>query len=371
MTSLVGLIVVGLAGVLNGTFALPMKRTRLWAWENTWLVYSVVGMVVVDWLVAFWTVPRLPEVYAGVGVEVIALVFGFGMIWGVANFLFGKGIHLLGISLAFPITIGLSVAIGSLVPLVAKDPSAIFSQGGIATVLGVGIIIAGVTVHAVAGVQRDRQLTPKSGVDLAAPIRPNDVEDASAQLAQSPSSCWGPFNRQVLLGLGIVIAAGMLDPALNFAFYFGTPIETIAAARGADPLSGADALWVWPLLGSFLVNAVYCSLLLTRNGTWSRYWEAGSFSHWGLAALMGVIWMASIALYGRGAALMGPFGKSVGWAVFYCAIILSSGLGGILCGEWHAAKGTPLRTMFAGLALLLVAMSVLGYGNQLFEQTSP
>jgi len=29
------------AGVLNASFALPMKFTRRWAWENTWAVWSV------------------------------------------------------------------------------------------------------------------------------------------------------------------------------------------------------------------------------------------------------------------------------------------------------------------------------------------
>ncbi|NUQ62789.1 MAG: hypothetical protein HUU20_09885 [Pirellulales bacterium] len=352
MTPLLGLIVVGLAGALNGAFALPMKKARLWAWENTWLVYSFVGMVVVGWGVALWSVPRLPAVYASVGVGVIALVFIFGMLWGVANVLFGQGIHLLGIGLAFPITIGLSVAIGSLATLAAKDPAALASGGGIVTVLGVAAIIAGVSVCAVAGVQRDRQSTPATSG--AAPGLP-------------PGK--GPEYRLVL-ALAVVIAAGLLDPTLNFAFHFGAPIEAAATAQGASPLAAADALWVWPLLGSFLVNAVYCSVLLTRNGTWSRFREPGSISHWGLALGMGMIWMASISLYGRGAAMMGEFGKSVGWAVFYCAIILSSGIWGILCGEWRGAKARPLRTMFVGLALLLAAMIILGYGNHLFELKS-
>ncbi len=347
MTSLMGLLVVGLAGALNGTYALPLKRTTRWAWENTWLVYSVVGMVVMSWAVAAWTVPQLPAVYAAVGTRVLVLVFVFGMLWGVANFLFGQGIDLLGISLAFPITIGLSLALGSLVTMAIKDPAAIVSPGGLATLLGIAVIVGGVTICAVAGVLRDRQ----SGEAIA-------VEDA-------PS---GRRSRQRLVfGLAIVIASGLFDPMLNFAFQFGSPIEVAAAKQGADPLAATDALWVWPLLGSFVVNAIYCSVLLTRNGTWSRFREPGTLSYWVLGALMGVIWMGSITLYGRGASMMGTFGKSLGWAAFYCAIILFSGLWGILCGEWQSAKGRPLRMMLGGLAVLLGALVILGYGNYLFE----
>lgn len=347
MDPLAGLIVVALAGALNGTYALPLKATRKWAWENTWLVYSAVGMVAAGWAVAFWTVPRLGSVYADAGERVIVLVFVFGLLWGVANFLFGQGIDLLGISLAFPITIGLSVALGSLATMAAKDPGAMLACGGMATVAGVAVVIGGVTLCAVAGVQRDRRA---HGAPSQADVQP------------APGA-----HRRLVLGLAVVIAAGLLDPMLNFAFHFGSPIEEAARAQGADPLACSDALWVWPLLGSFAANAAYCSLLLTRNRTWSRYRAAGTRGHWALAALMGLIWMASIALYGRGAAMMGEFGKSVGWAVFYCAIILFSNLWGMLCGEWRGGGGRPLRMMLAGLAVLVAAMVVLGYANALLQ----
>jgi len=253
---------------------------------------------------------------------------------------------MLGISLAFPLTIGLSLALGSLLTLAAKDPAALLSAGGLVTVAGVAVVVGGVVVCSVAGVQRDRR-------------------QVSATTDASPSA---PRSRRVLIvGLAVAIASGLFDPMLNFAFQFGGRIERAAAAHGAPPLACSDALWVWPLLGSFVVNAAYCSFRLTRNRTWQRYRQPGTASHWALATLMGLIWMGSITLYGRGASLMGSYGKSVGWAVFYCAIILFSGLWGIVCGEWRNAGRQPLRTMLAGLAVLAAAFVVLGYGNHLFE----
>jgi len=346
MNSTLGLLLVVAAGALNGTYALPLKATKRWAWENTWLVYSFVGMLAAGWAMAVYTVPHLATVYASAGLAVIAQVFLFGMLWGVANFLFGVAIDMLGISLAFPLSIGLSLALGSLLTLAAKDPAALLSAGGMVTVAGVAVIVGGVTVCAIAGAQRDRE-------------QDQTASQASAPVARSP--------RRLVLGLAVAIASGLFDPMLNFAFQFGGQIEEAAAAQEAHPLACTDALWVWPLLGSFVVNTAYCSFRLTRNGTWQRYCQAGTAGHWGLAALMGLIWMGSIALYGRGASLMGSHGKSVGWAVFYCAIILFSGLWGILCGEWRGAGRRPMRTMLAGLAMLAAAFIVLGYGNHLFE----
>ena len=55
-----GLSCVLLGGILNGTFILPMKRMKAWSWENIWLAYSVVAMVVLPWalaLLAMWQSP--------------------------------------------------------------------------------------------------------------------------------------------------------------------------------------------------------------------------------------------------------------------------------------------------------------------------
>jgi len=58
-----GLVRIIFGGMLNGSFALPMKRMPFWKWENTWLVYSLIGMVVFPWLFAMATVPQLGQVY--------------------------------------------------------------------------------------------------------------------------------------------------------------------------------------------------------------------------------------------------------------------------------------------------------------------
>jgi L-rhamnose-H+ transport protein len=336
-----GFILAVLAGGLNGSFALPMKRTTRWAWENTWLVYSIVGMVLVNWVIASRTVPGLATVYARSGPGVLAMVLIFGSIWGIANLLFGLGIDLVGISLTFPICIGLSTALGSLIPM-ARRPEVFGTPAGMATTAGVAVILAGVLVCALAGIQKDAQESRAAA-------------DPGARAAS------GRFVR----GLIVVVLAGFFDPMLNFAFVFGDRIKEEAVSLGASSGAEADAIWTLALLGSFLVNATYCGLLLWRNRTWPRYWQKTTLSHWWLAALMGLIWMLSITLYGRGAAMMGPLGGSIGWAVFYGCIILSSSVWGILSGEWRGGRGRPLRTMAAGLGVLLAAVIILGYANAL------
>jgi L-rhamnose-H+ transport protein len=117
------------------------------------------------------------------------------------------------------------------------------------------------------------------------------------------------------------------------------------------------------LLGGFVSNAIFCSILLIRNRTWSRYALASTGSYWFLAALMGVIWVVSLLIYGRAADMMGELGSSAGWAITMGCCILASNVWGILTGEWRQARGKPFHTMIAGLATILLAIAVSGYGR--------
>ena len=80
MNPWLGIVCVISAGMLNGSYALPMKKTPKWQFENIWLVYSVVAMLVLSWGIAFATVPHLGEVYRRAGPAPVLMVFTFGLI---------------------------------------------------------------------------------------------------------------------------------------------------------------------------------------------------------------------------------------------------------------------------------------------------
>lgn len=338
-----GLLIVILAGAMNGSFALPMKGTSRWAFENTWLVYSVVGMLVLNWAIALTTVPLLPDVFLRAGYQAVLMVIACGMVWGLANLMFGTGIHLIGISLTFPITLGLSTALGSLIPM-AKNPEVFLTPAGMTITAGIVVLLVGVFLCGLAGVRKDAQT---QGSD------PN-------------SPAVGSLGRKRLIqGLMVVVLAGFFDPFLNFAFAFGDHIKQEAIATGATQGAESDAIWALALLGSFIVNVVYCCFQLTRQKNWGRFRMPGTASYWLLAALMAAIWMASITMFGRGATIMGPLGGSVGWALFLCSIIMFSTLWGVVSGEWQTGRGRPLRTLYASLGVLMTAIAILGYGVSL------
>jgi len=57
------LLLILAAAVMNATYTLPMKLNRKWAWEHSWLAFSVLGVAVVPTLIAAITVPGLWSIY--------------------------------------------------------------------------------------------------------------------------------------------------------------------------------------------------------------------------------------------------------------------------------------------------------------------
>jgi L-rhamnose-H+ transport protein len=111
-----GLALLVVAGAMSGCFALPMKLMRGWAWENTWLVFSGFALVLLPLFSALSFIPSLGVVQLAGGARLIVLIGACGFAWGVAQVLFGIAIDTIGVTLTFSIVLGLSAAVGSIVP---------------------------------------------------------------------------------------------------------------------------------------------------------------------------------------------------------------------------------------------------------------
>jgi L-rhamnose-H+ transport protein len=103
-----GIATLIIAGVTNASFTMPMKYARKWAWENTWLAWTVFALVVLPFAAAFVTIPNLSMVYRSATPEIILEVCGFGAGWGIAQVFFGLAVDMIGITLAFSIVLGTS-----------------------------------------------------------------------------------------------------------------------------------------------------------------------------------------------------------------------------------------------------------------------
>ncbi|HVN22216.1 MAG TPA: L-rhamnose/proton symporter RhaT [Dongiaceae bacterium] len=330
-----GVAGVLVGGLLNGSFVAPMKRMSAWRWENSWLVYSVSGLLVIPWIVAFATVPQLVQVFQGSSSSTLLQVVLFGLGWGVGSVLFGLGVNRLGLAVGYGIILGLIAPIGTFLPLVVLHRERLWTLQGETLIAGTLVVIVGIVFLAVAGKRRERE-----------------------SRAQVPMVQAGFFG-----GLIVCILAGIFSPMLNFSFVFGQELQTKAQAAGATASMASNAIWSVTLTAGFLVNAGYCVWLLQQNGTWKLFREAGGARHWINGTLMGLLCFGSFLVYGMGATALGPLGGIVGWPLFMSMSLITSNALGALSGEWKGASRKSYGYSLVGIALLILAIVVISRGG--------
>lgn len=336
---MLGLLLAILAGVIQGSFALPMKYTGRWKWEHTWSLWAVWALLILPWVIARSTVPNLAEVFRTVSFNTLALTFAVSLFWGVGAVAFGFGVNYLGMSLGYAIIASLTTAFGALIPLFMGEAK-VFAPAGMAIIAGVFVMTIGLAIGARAGMLKEKAL--------------------AGGMTSSPME-----RKPLLTGLIYCVVAGVGGSLMNIAFVVGKPIQDQARAIGADPTYAPNAVWCISLLGGLFVNVGYCWGLVHRNKDWARFREPGTALNWLRTAAMGLMWFGSLAIYGISSAKLGPVGTSMGFAIFLGTAILTSNLWGILTGEWKGASAKPLAQMFVAIVVLIAGMGVIGWSKML------
>jgi L-rhamnose-H+ transport protein len=330
----IGLGLTVVAGTMAGNCMLPSKFVRRWSWENMWLVFTLVSLVVAPWFLTALTVRNLGALYSALPPSAFAAPFLFGFGWGIAQVLFGLSIARLGLALGYSIIIGLGALLGTLVPLLVQRPEVLGSARGALILCGVAVMLAGIAVAGGAG--RLREL-------------------ASGANQKNSTSVYGT-------ALLIAILCGIMAPMINFSLAFGQDIAAEAVRQGTAPANAAYAVWPVALTGGLIPNLAYSLYLLSKNRTWSKFRTALPDAWFPI--LMGVLWMGAVAVYGMAAVFLGALGTSVGWGLFQIFMIMTANLSGILTGEWKEAQPRARALLWAGLCLLAAATVIMALGNR-------
>lgn len=333
---LLGMAIIFISGSLNGSFAFPMKHSRQWKWENTWLIFTTLSLLFLPWLLAWVFVPHLAGLYATLPLRVLIIPVLFGCLWGMAQASFGVGIQMVGMALAFAVVSGLSCVSGSLAPLLAVSSSELFKPRGLLLLAGIPILMISLVLYAIAGKRREKEQA--EGSSAAIPAR-------------------------FMLGLGICIVTGILGSAWNLGFAFSGAILQGAADSGASAVASTYAVWALVLTAGYIPNLVYCLVRLGQNHTFGLFVCHGSAREAGLGTAMALLWLSGIVGYGIGASMAGRYGTSVGFTLFIAAQILVSNLLGVLTGEWKSTSISTRRYLLAAVLGTLVTVSVLNLGG--------
>ncbi len=320
-----GIVLAIISGVCNGLFTTPMKMQPRWKWENLWLVFIVVACLAMPVIIVTTSVPGWTELLGRSPSGALAAALSFGFAWGFGAISFGQSVESLGVSVANSLVIGLSSALGSLVPLILGGK---VNAGPklLALFAGIAAFLAGVALCGQAGIRRDRK--------------------AAGAQNQKPA----------IRGYLFAIAAGIMSAIFNIGFTLALPIAATGVSLGISDFGATNCIWLLMLGAGSIPNIVYCVYLMKRNRTSSLLVEAGGPRGWISGLIMGLLWGGSIFLYGAAVPRLGDIGPSIGWPLSLAAgLVVANGMG-LLLGEWRNAGRDAVNRMRWGLATLLVAI---------------
>src|SRR5438105_8366601 len=159
MNPFLGVFFHCLGGLASGSFYVPYRAVKKWAWEVYWLVGGSFSWIICPWLAAALLTQDLFGVLKQQSTSTLFWAYFFGAMWGLGGLTFGLTMRYLGMSLGMGIAIGYISALGTLVPPIAKSffwdipvqtsfGDIISSAPGLITLGGVAVCLLGILIAA-------------------------------------------------------------------------------------------------------------------------------------------------------------------------------------------------------------------------------
>ncbi len=339
-----GILLHSIGGFAAGSFYIPFKKVRNWAWESYWLVNGFLSWIIMPWIIALLTVPGLISILREAPRSSIFWTYLFGLLWGIGGLTFGLSMRYLGMSLGYAIALGFCAAFGTIIPPIyfGTFGDLISHASGLTTLGGVLVCLVGIAICGWAGMSKEKELS----------------EEKKKETIKE-------FN--FTKGLWVATFAGVMSACMAFGIAAGKPIAALAVERGVPSLWQNSAIFVCILAGGFTTNFIWCVFLNIKNRTTKNYLDSSNTSLAGnyvFSALAGITWYFQFMFYGMGTTKMGQYDFS-SWTIHMAFIIVFSNIWGLIFREW---KGTSRRThqiVLTGILVLILSTFIVGLGNYL------
>jgi len=355
---LLGVFFHWLGGLASGSFYVPFRKVRVWAWETAWLVGGFFSWIVMPWILGFVMTRDLPAVLRETPGSSIFWTYGFGVLWGLGGLTFGLTMRFLGMSLGMAVALGYTAAFGTLMPPIFRGRfiSDVLGTGsGRVILFGVAVCMLGIVFAGSAGISKEKEMSD---------------EQKKAAIKE--------FNLK--RGLLVATFSGVMSACFAYGLVAGDPIKELTIRHGTPTLWQGLPVLVVLLLGGFTTNFIWCVILNIRNKTGFQYFRstppsrnappslttatAPQVSNYLFSALAGTTWYMQFFFYTMGETQMGRY-KFSSWTLHMASIMIFSTLWGIALKEWKGA-GTRTKLLVALSLFVLVASTVIvGYGNYL------
>ena len=345
MNPLLGVCFHWLGGLASGSFYVPYRKVRGWAWETYWLAGGIFSWVIVPWLLAGFMTANLFGTLKQAPASSLIWCFIFGVLWGFGGLTFGLTMRYLGMSLGMAIVLGFCAAFGTLMPPVFNGEfvsKVLGTQSGLVILLGVAVCLLGIGVAGAAGISKERELT-----------------------GEQKREAIQEFNLK--RGILVAVFSGVMSACFAYGLAAGDPIKAITLKEGTPTLWQGLPVLVVVLAGGFTTNFIWCLILNIRNRTGHEYLHAPGapmLRNYLLCALAGTTWYFQFFFYTMGETQMGAY-KFSSWTLHMASIIIFSTLWGIALHEWKGTGRVTKSLVGLSLCLLVGSTLIVGYGNYL------
>jgi L-rhamnose-H+ transport protein len=372
-----------LGGLASGSFYVPYKGVKKWAWEVYWLVGGFFSWIIAPWILASINTNDLLTVIRSAPASSICWAYFWGAMWGLGGLTFGLTMRYLGMSLGMGVALGYCAFFGTLMPPIFHGefvPKVLHTTSGQVILIGVLVCLLGIAVAGMAGMSKEREMTE---------------EQKKATIKE--------FN--FVKGILVATFSGVMSASFSYGLDAASPIAELSRSHGTPEIwTGLPKLCV-VLLGGFTSNFIWCVLLNLKNKTGYQYFKAEiraefprrdeetiietatdapgeevivqtmtakknaverapMLNNYFFSAVAGTTWYMQFFFYTMGETQMGNY-KFSSWTLHMASIIIFSSLWGIALKEWKGSSGFTKTLLAMGLFMLVFSTVIVGFGNYL------
>lgn len=326
MNVLVAIILAMLAGIMNGSYAFPVKSMRrYWRDDLTWLVFSIPAFLIVPWL-ANWIINSDINPYLGmISSNTWHLLLLAGLSFGIGMILFTLAFGMVGLGISFILNIGVSTVFSTLAPILWLRPHAFLTFFGAMEILAMVIFVTGLAFAIVAAIKR------------------NDIQ----------------FSKHAKLGIVCAFLSGLFNAGEGFSYSVTEGhLKTVAMQHHFNALSAANVAWIGIFAGAF---APYFLFFLYRciKGKAFADLRQHCVSNGFRIIVMAVFYVVCLFIFSESSLQLGDFGAVIAWPLFMIFIVLTSNFWGVVQGEWKHANHSARSALFASIFFMIVAVLIL------------
>jgi L-rhamnose-H+ transport protein len=356
MQILFGIFFHFIGGFASGSFYMPFKKVKAWAWESYWLIGGIFSWLIVPPLAAWLTIPHFMEIITTAPAATFWWTFLWGLLWGIGGLMYGLGMRYLGMSLGNSVLLGFTSAFGALLPSIYYNfvptpgkttfHELLSTSWGRIVLAGVALCLLGIFICGRAGVMKERELTEEK--------KKESIKE---------------FN--LMKGLVVCTISGILSACFNYGIEAGSPMAQTAGDlwKASHPgvttefLYRNNVTYVVLLWGGLTTNLIWCLILNAKNKTFGDYANRSSplARNYFFAAMAGTIWFLQFFFYGMGESRLGNGASS--WILHMAFIIITANMWGFVLREWKGVSKKTMTTILLGILAILLSVWLVGYGN--------